>query len=203
MDDVRLVVGLGNPGPEYARTRHNAGFLVVERLAQDWKTAWQVDAKHQVRLAAARWSGARCWLCQPLTYMNSSGAAVSALVGYYHVALERLLVVVDDADLPLGELRMRPGGGNGGHHGLESIERSLGSQAYPRLRLGIGRRAEDDRQIVSHVLGRFSPAESEWFDQVVIRAAEAVACWVQAGIAMAMNRFNGVVPAPTTKTKDR
>lgn len=196
METVRLVVGLGNPGKEYARTRHNAGFMVVERLAARWATGWHSETDPAVRLAQAQRWGLRIWLAQPLTFMNNSGEAVAGLHRYYRLELSQTLVVLDDADLPLGEIRLRPGGGTGGHHGLESIEQHLGTAQYARLRLGIGRPAEDGRQIVGHVLGRFGGGEAEAFVPAVERAADAVECWLQAGLAAAMNRFNGAVPAP-------
>lgn len=199
MENVRLIVGLGNPGGEYARTRHNAGFLLVEGLARRWRSEWTVEAGLQVRRAEGVCEGWRCWLAQPLTYMNCSGEAVAGLMRYYHLAPQQLLVAVDDADLPLGELRMRARGSSGGHHGLESIEAQLGTSDYARLRLGIGRRAEDGRRITGYVLGRFSPADAEVFREVLERAADAAQCWVSAGIETAMNRFNGAVVAPATK----
>ena len=113
---IKLMVGLGNPGPEYEDTRHNAGFLLVERLAEQWRTPWAVERKFQARTARAEREGRRVLLVQPQTFMNLSGEAVGAISGFYRVTPARVLVAVDDADLPLGEIRLRPGGGNGGHH---------------------------------------------------------------------------------------
>ena len=199
METLRLVVGLGNPGREYAHTRHNAGFMLVDRLADMAKVGWRMDAILRARVAEARWGGKRCWLAQPMTFMNASGEAVGALVRYYRLEPEQVLVAVDDADLPLGELRLRPQGGSGGHHGLESIAQHLGTKNYPRLRLGIGRRAEDGRQITGHVLGRFAPEETEFVGALMNRAADAVRCWAEVGIAIAMNRYNGTMTVPGTK----
>jgi PTH1 family peptidyl-tRNA hydrolase len=199
MENLHLIVGLGNPGADYARTRHNAGFLLAERLAGQWGAVWRSEDRFQARLAAADPEGRRCMLCEPLTYMNASGVAVAAVAAYYRVALARLLVLVDDADLPLGEIRLRARGSSGGHHGLESIEQQLGSRGYPRLRMGIGRRAADGRQISGHVLSRFSREETAVFELALARAAEQAACWVAGGIDLAMNKFNGVVAAPETK----
>jgi PTH1 family peptidyl-tRNA hydrolase len=196
MDTVRLVVGLGNPGREYARTRHNAGFMLVDRLAARWRSVWRAEPSREVRLAEARRWDVRVWLAQPLTFMNSSGEAVAAVLRYYRIELSQMLVALDDADLPLGEIRLRPGGGTGGHHGLESIEQQLGTTEYARLRLGIGRRSEDDRQIVGYVLGRFETEEAGVFEPALERAADAVECWLQNGLAAAMNRFNRAAPAP-------
>ena len=139
MENLYLIVGLGNPGADYARTRHNAGFQVADRLAERWRSGWTYEKKFNARLASAQRNDRRVLLCEPQTYMNSSGAAVGLVVAFYRVPLNALLVVVDDADLPLGEIRLRPGGSSGGHHGLESIEQHLGTREYARLRVGIGR----------------------------------------------------------------
>lgn len=201
MENLRLIAGLGNPGPDYAGTRHNIGFVLAERLAAGWKAAWKMERKFRARLATVERAGQRVILCQPQTFMNESGEAVGALARFYQLTPERILVVVDDADLPLGQIRLRPEGSSGGHHGLESIEQQLGSRAYPRLRLGIGRRAEDDREITDYVLGRFSAAERLVITEVVERAAQQVDCWLSEGIAQAMNQFNGAVTAPSDKGK--
>ena len=192
MRDLHLIVGLGNPGAEYAKTRHNAGFLVVERLAGRWQADWAYEKKFNARLARAERGEARALLAKPQTYMNSSGEAVGALVGFYQVPLKRLLVVVDDADLPLGGLRLRPGGSSGGHHGLESIERHLGTREFARLRIGIGRQS-GAREITDYVLGRFSPAETALAERVLAAACDQAECWLSAGIQKAMNQFNGNV----------
>jgi PTH1 family peptidyl-tRNA hydrolase len=198
MEQASLVVGLGNPGAEYVRTRHNAGFLVVERLAARWSAAWRKESRFKARMARADRDGQRVWFCQPQTYMNLSGEAVRKVMDYYQVPLVRLLLVVDDADLPLGELRMRPKGGCGGHHGLESVREHAGAD-YARLRVGIGRRAAAGRQLTGHVLGVFAPDELELLEKVLETAADQVECWVTAGINEAMNKFNGVIDGPGLK----
>ncbi|MGC8988844.1 MAG: aminoacyl-tRNA hydrolase [Verrucomicrobiia bacterium] len=191
MEGCYLIAGLGNPGAAYVRTRHNAGFMVVEELAQRWGASWRMEDRFKARICLVAPEGLRCLLCQPCTYMNNSGEAVSAVVRYYQIGLDRLLVVVDDADLPLGELRIRPKGGTGGHHGLESVVQHLGTHDYARLRLGIGRRPEAGRDITNHVLGAISPEEMPAFQGMVQRAADAATCWLKDGIKTAMNRFNG------------
>ena len=203
MENVHLIVGLGNPGAEYARTRHNAGFQVVERLAERWRAPWAYEKKFNARLAcAARGESRRVFLCEPLTYMNSSGEAVGAVVGFYRVPLTRLLVVVDDADLPLGELRLRPEGGSGGHHGLESIEQHVATRGYARLRVGIGRQG-GAREITGHVLGRFSSTEAALADRVISVASDQAETWVEAGIQKAMNQFNGAVTSPENEGNEQ
>ncbi len=191
MENLYLIVGLGNPGAEYARTRHNAGFLVVERLAERWQASWTYEKKFNARLARAQFKGRRLRLCQPQTYMNSSGQTVGALMTFYQLPLTRLLIVVDDADLPLGGIRLRPGGSSGGHHGLESIEQRLGTRDYARLRIGIGRQ-EAARQITGHVLGKFNSTETASVDTVLNAASEQVETWLEAGIQQALSQFNRV-----------
>jgi peptidyl-tRNA hydrolase, PTH1 family len=199
MANLHLMVGLGNPGEEYARTRHNAGFRLVEELARRWGADWDAGQAFRARLARASWAGRRVLLCQPLSFMNASGEVVRAVADYFEVAPARLLVALDDADLPLGEIRLRGQGGSGGHHGLESILQHLGSQQVARLRLGIGRLAEAGREITGHVLGRFSRAEAARFEQVLARAAGQAECWLEHGLAKAMNEFNGVVDSEEAK----
>lgn len=186
-----LIVGLGNPGGEYAQTRHNAGFLLVERLARVWGVDGRQVDRFEAWVGRVTRAGRVVWLARPLTYMNASGESVGALVRYYRIPVGQVLVVVDDADLPLGTVRMRPEGSSGGHHGLESIETHLGTRTYARLRLGIGRRDDGVRQITGHVLGRFGEAEAEALDRVLAHSVAQVGCWLEDGIEKAMARFNG------------
>ena len=198
MENLSLIVGLGNPGRDYSQTRHNAGFQVVELLAKRWHAAWTTEKKFAARVARAELAGGRVLLCQPQTYMNASGESVGAVLAYYQIELARLVVLVDDADLPLGEIRMRPGGGTGGHHGLESVSQHLGTKQFGRQRIGIGRTVDGRRDIVNHVLGQFSADEKKQLNQVLERAAGQVETWLSQGIQMAMNRFNGVVATEET-----
>jgi PTH1 family peptidyl-tRNA hydrolase len=200
VENLCLIFGLGNPGEEYIRTRHNAGFLVVERLALKWKALdWRTEAKFQARLGRGEFEGKRFCLVEPLTYMNESGLAVARLQEYFKVPLNQVLVVVDDADLPFGEIRMRADGSAGGHHGLESIESHLETRQYARLRVGIGRKTGDGRQIKDYVLGNFAKGEMDLLEKILDRAARQVETWLLAGIAKAMSQFNGVVATPATK----
>lgn len=192
MEAWHLIVGLGNPGAEYAQTRHNAGFMLADLLADRWRADWSHERKFQSRLARVERDGRRMLLCEPQTFMNLSGEAVGALLKYYQLPRKQLLVVVDDADLPLGEIRLRPGGSSGGHHGLESIEQHLGSREYARLRVGIGRK-DARREITGHVLGRMDRRELALMEKVLGRAAEQVECWLAHGLQKAMSQFNGVV----------
>ena len=202
MENLYLIVGLGNPGADYVQTRHNAGFLLVERLAKQWRATWELDRKFQSRVAKTERDGRRVLLVQPQTFMNLSGEAVSAVSGFYRVPPAQVLVAVDDADLPLGEIRLRPGGSSGGHHGLESVEQHLATREYPRLRIGIGRRDAAVREITGHVLGKFGADERELFAQVLAQAGEQIGCWLGAGIQKAMSQFNGPVKSqPQQKDK--
>jgi len=201
-ENLYLIVGLGNPGAEYARTRHNAGFLVAERLAERWRAAWSYEKKFNARLARTERDSRRVVLCEPQTYMNASGEAVGSAVSFYRVALGRLVVLVDDADLPLGHIRLRPGGSGGGHHGLESIEQHLGSRGFSRLRLGIGRQ-DRSREITGHVLGRFNSTEAALMDKVITVAADQVETWLDAGIQKAMSQFNGAVDGADNERKEQ
>jgi peptidyl-tRNA hydrolase, PTH1 family len=199
MDSVALIIGLGNPGAEYAKTRHNAGFMVVESLATRWRAAWKEQGRFLARVAEARWREMKVFLCQPATYMNLSGQAAALLTEYYRIPHNKVLISLDDADLPLGEIRLRPKGGSGGHHGLESVLNHFGTDQIARLRLGIGRPEALSRQITNHVLGRFIRGEDELAARMIERAADQVECWLQSGIEKAMNDFNGVVEMNGTK----
>ncbi len=185
-----LIAGLGNPGPEYTWTRHNAGFRVLEELASGWRVEWRQGGRFRASLARVQRGGRSVWLVRPLTYMNVSGEAVGAVIRFYRVPFPQVLVIVDDADLPLGTLRMRGAGSSGGHHGLESVEAHLGTRDYARLRVGIGRVGEA-RDIAGHVLGRFAAEEVEVFERVLQQAVAQVTCWVEDGLEKAMARYNG------------
>jgi PTH1 family peptidyl-tRNA hydrolase len=191
MDDVFLIVGLGNPGAEYANTRHNAGFLLADKLAAQWKCDWANEKKFRARIAKTARDGKRIFLCQPQTFMNASGETVGALKDFYQVPRARLLVATDDADLPLGTLRLRANGSSGGHHGLESVEQHLASREFARQKIGIGRR-DGLREITNYVLGRFDSAENALLKKVLDRAAAQVETWLDAGIEKAM-QWNGMI----------
>ncbi len=200
MENLHLIVGLGNPGAEYAQTRHNAGFLLVEKLASRWRADWANERKFQARVARADCGGRKVLLCEPQTFMNLSGQTVGALKNFYQLSLKQILVTVDDADLPLGEIRLKPKGSSGGHHGLESVEQHLASREFARLRIGIGR-ADSTRKITNYVLGKFDSSESELLRKVLDRASDQIECWLDGGIEKAMSQFNGVVDSMNEKKK--
>jgi len=183
---VRLVVGLGNPGAEYNRTRHNVGFNVVDLLASEWGLAWQHS-----RSWHALWAkGEKAILVKPTSYMNCSGEPLSAVANFYKIAPAEVLVVLDDLALELGRLRLRTEGGTGGHNGLESIIMHLGTEAIPRLRIGIG--AAPREGAVDYVLGRFFEEEIPVVEKTIEHAADAVKCAIDKGVLSAMNLFNKI-----------
>lgn len=188
---VYLIVGLGNPGRQYAGTRHNIGFLFIDRLAARLET---VFSRVQLRslVTDARYQGKRVLLAKPQTYMNESGVAVGALVKFFKVPLPYLVVAHDDVDLPFGTVRLRPGGGSAGQKGVESIQTRLGTQDFPRLRLGVGR-PPGNKLAAAYVLQNFSRDEAEFLSPLLDRAAEAVMTFVTDGLERAMTRYNGDV----------
>lgn len=195
VNGVKLIIGLGNPGAEYRETRHNAGFMVTDCLAERRKWPWRLEKKFFAEIADGTLDGRRVVLAKPQTFMNLSGKAAGELARYLKAALPDVLVLVDDADLPLGSLRLRAEGSAGGHHGLESVETHLGSRAYARLRLGVARPNQGRRDIAGHVLGCFDHEELAVWKKVLQRAVGQVECWAAEGIAPAMTKFNGTVNA--------
>ncbi len=181
----RLIVGLGNPGREYHDTRHNVGFMVADGLAAEARTRFCSEKAWRAEVAKA----GSVLLCKPQTFMNLSGQSVKPLSQFYKIAPEQILVVLDDMALPLGRLRLRETGSGGGHNGLRSILECLGTQAVPRLRIGIGDQ-DTPGGAVGHVLGRFEPAERTALDESLSRALEGIRCAQERGFAAAMNAFN-------------
>ena len=181
---IRLVVGLGNPGAEYDRTRHNIGFEVVDRLAAEWGLAWQ----HSKSWHALWAKGEKAILMKPTSYMNRSGEPLQAVANFYKIDPREMLVVIDEMALPLGRLRLRPDGGTAGHNGLESIIVQFGTEEIPRLRIGIGAAPVDGA--TDHVLGRFFEEERAIVEKTIVRAAEAAKCAIDNGLLSAMNQFN-------------
>lgn len=184
----RLVVGIGNPGPEYARTRHNVGFRVIDFLAKQLGVKRE-EAKFKGIFATTDLDGLKVGLLKPLTYVNLSGQSVREAVNRLNLATEQILVVLDDAQLPLGKLRLRAKGSSGGHKGLQSIIDALRTENIPRLRIGIGSPPEG-MDMATFVLSPFEPDEEEIIATAIEMAAEAVKVWAKEGIEVAMQRFN-------------
>lgn len=188
---MKLIVGLGNPGLEYERTRHNAGFMAVDRAARRFAPGGVVRSKFNAALLDATIGGERCVLCKPLGYMNRSGESVAQTLNFYKMSAQAdLLVLVDEWQLPLGCIRIREGGGDGGHNGLTDVERALGTQGYPRLRIGIDSPPPGYENPADWVLGRFTDEQAKALEPALDRAVEAVECFATKGLMAAMNRFN-------------
>jgi len=185
---MKLVVGLGNPGPKYEGTRHNVGFATVDLLAKRHGAAWEA-APRGIEAVIARWRAEDVVLAKPLTFMNNSGSAVQALLQFFKIAAPDSLVVFDEAQLEAGRLRVRPDGSSGGHNGLKSVIASLSTEQVPRLRIGVGR-GDGRRDLADHVLARFDPEERETIADAIERAADAAEVFVTDGPAEAMNRYN-------------
>jgi len=197
-----LVVGLGNPGPSYARTRHNAGYLVTDLLAArmsgsaQTSTPWRAHKSGRAQVVEGRLGGMpgkpgpRVVLGRARSYMNESGGPVSTLLAFYKIPPERLVAVHDELDIPLGELRVKFGGGDNGHNGLKSLRKSLGTGDYFRVRFGVGR-PPGRKPTADHVLAEFSAAERRDLDAYVDRAADSVECLLAEGLARTQNLYNG------------
>jgi PTH1 family peptidyl-tRNA hydrolase len=189
----QLIVGLGNPGAKYDRTRHNIGFDVIDAIARSWQISLSENRKFQGLYGEGNGpGGSKIRLLKPLTYMNNSGQSIRAVVDWYKLAPELVLVVYDEMDLPIGKLRLRLSGSAGGHNGMKSTIAHLGTQAFPRLRIGIGsaKDVHPDKNSVSHVLGHFSASEAPVMAEMTQLAADAIVCSLKQGVEKAMNLYN-------------
>ena len=192
---MKLIVGLGNPGRGYTRNRHNIGFMCLSHFAR--KQGIRFDRKRgKARIGVGEVAGEGVVLARPQTFMNLSGQSVVRLVSRFEIALDDLLVIHDDLDLSLGKIRLRRGGSSGGHKGVDSIISSLRSQDFPRLRVGIGRPASDEKYdegtegVISYVLSDFTPEEKQIVTQAISRVSEAILCLLTEGLLAAMDRYN-------------
>ena len=185
-----LVVGLGNPGPKYEWTRHNVGFLVVDELAERANLPVQ-KLKYKALTNTAVIGGRSVLLMKPTTYMNLSGESVGQAARFYKIPPERVLVISDDVSLPLGKIRVRAGGSAGGHNGLKNIIAHLGTDQFPRVKVGVGAPAHPDHEMVDWVIGSFTPDERKVLDQALERAVDAAVCVIEKGVSEAQNRYNG------------
>ena len=188
-----LIVGLGNPGKEYERTRHNAGFRAIDLLAD--KLGCKIDkGKFQGLYGQVNYKGTKLFLLKPLTYMNLSGRSVLQLSAYFHIPPQRIIVLFDDISLEPGRLRIRADGSAGGHNGIKSIIAELGSQAFPRVKIGVGAKAHPEQDLADHVLSTFSAAEEKALSSALERAADAALSILERGVPETANRFNGSKP---------
>ena len=185
-----LIVGLGNPGKEYEKTRHNCGFRALDILAG--KLGCKVDkGKFQGLYGQTNYGGRKLLLLKPLTYMNLSGRSVLQLSAYFHVPPQRIIVLFDDISLEPGRLRIRADGSAGGHNGIKSIISELGSQEFPRVKIGVGGKAHPEQDLADHVLSTFSASEEKALVSALERAADAALCIIEKGVPEAANRYNG------------
>ena len=191
--DPWLIVGLGNPGKEYERTRHNCGFRAIDVLAQ--KLGCKVDkSTFQGLYGPASYNGTKLLLLKPLTYMNLSGRSVLQLSAWFHVQPQRIIVLFDDISLEPGRLRIRADGSAGGHNGIKSIISEVGSQDFPRVKIGVGGKAHPEQNLADHVLSTFSALEEKALGSALERAADAALCIIDHGVPEAANRYNGSKP---------
>ncbi|MEN9518136.1 MAG: hypothetical protein RLZZ381_724 [Cyanobacteriota bacterium] len=187
-----LIVGLGNPEPKYDKTRHNIGFAAIDELAKVWQMPLKENKRFQGEFSeGVVQGGQKIRLLKPLTYMNRSGQSVRAVTDWYKVESRSVLVIYDDMDLPVGRLRMRLSGSAGGHNGMKSIIAHLGSQEFPRLRIGIGK-SDGEKTTISHVLGKFAPEEAKAIEEILYISVKAVELSLKQGIEQSMNRYNGL-----------
>ena len=188
-----LIVGLGNPGKEYERTRHNCGFRAVDILAE--KLGCKVDkGKFQGLYGQINYGGRKLFLLKPLTYMNLSGRSVLQLSAYFQVPPQRIIVLFDDISLEPGRLRIRADGSAGGHNGIKSIIAELGSQEFPRVKIGVGAKAHPEQDLADWVLSTFSASEEKALQSALERAADAALCIIDKGVPETANRYNGSKP---------
>lgn len=186
----QLIIGLGNPEPKYDKTRHNVGFDALDALARRMQVSWSDNRRFQALCGEGRAPhGGKLRLLKPLTYMNRSGQAIRAAIDWYKLPPESVLIVYDDMDLPVGRLRLRLSGSAGGHNGMKSAIAHLGTQNFPRLRIGIGK-SDTDKDTVSHVLGKFSPDETQLMSEVLQLAVDAVEFSLKQGVQKAMSLYN-------------
>ncbi len=182
---MKCIVGLGNPGKEYEKTRHNVGFMVIDLIAKDLNFSFK--KKFNADIAKGIYNGETLILVKPLTFMNNSGEAVRMVTDFFQVAHEDILVIYDDLDLPIGKLRLREKGGSGGHNGMKSIIAHLNHQIFKRMRIGIG---NDKSEVIKHVLGTFSKEEKEILDQVLNKAHKASLDFMKLNYVDVMTRYN-------------
>jgi peptidyl-tRNA hydrolase, PTH1 family len=190
---LKLIAGLGNPGPEYARTRHNAGFWLVDEIARRHGGNFRFEGKHQAELARVRIGGDEVWLLKPMTFMNRSGGPVSSVLGFYKVAPAQMLVAHDEIDLPSGTVRLKEAGGHGGHNGLRDLIAAQGD-AFWRLRIGVGHPGVK-KEVVDFVLTRAGADEQRVIDETIAAGADAIEEMLRAGAQIAMNKLHARPPA--------
>ena len=185
-----LLVGLGNPGDKYDNTRHNVGFAAIDQLAEELRVPVQ-KLKYRALTQTVELGGAKVLLMKPITYMNLSGEAAGEAARFFKIPADHVLVLSDDVSLPVGKLRIRKGGSAGGHNGLKNIIQHLGTDQFPRVKIGVGEKPHPDYDMADWVLGKFAGEDLKTITQAIERAGKAAACYIQDGPDKAMNKFNG------------
>lgn len=185
-----LLVGLGNPGDKYDNTRHNVGFAAIDQLAEELRVPVQ-KLKYRSLTQTVELGGAKVLLMKPITYMNLSGEAVGEAARFFKIPADHVLVLSDDVSLPVGKLRVRRGGSAGGHNGLKNIIQHLGTDQFPRVKIGVGEKPHPDYDMADWVLGKFAGEDLKTISQAIQRAGKAAECYIHDGPDQAMNRFNG------------
>ena len=198
---IKLIVGLGNPGPDYARTRHNAGFWLVEELARRHGGTFRHEPKHQAELARMRIAGDEVWLAKPMTFMNRSGGPVSSILGFYKIAPAEMLVAHDEIDLPSGTVRLKDAGGAGGHNGLRDLISAQGD-GFWRLRIGVGHPGAKN-EVVDFVLTHAGKDEQRVIDETILAGADAIEDMLRDGAQIAMNKLHSRGPAKAVPQKEK
>lgn len=197
---LKVIVGLGNPGAEYARTRHNAGFWLVDELARRHGGVFRMEGKHKAELARVRIGGDEVWLVKPMSYMNRSGGPVSSVLGFYKITPAQMLVAHDEIDLPSGTVRLKEAGGHGGHNGLRDIIAAQGD-GFWRLRIGVGHPGHK-RDVVDFVLTRAGADEQRAIDETIVAGADAIEEMLRSGAQIAMNKLHARPKPPAAKEKE-
>ena len=195
---MKMIAGLGNPGREYEKTPHNVGFVAVNAICQSLKGIWRLEPRFQADVAKISSNGDSLLLVKPMTYMNASGEAIGRLMHYYRIEPSDIIVISDDVNLPPGRIRVRAEGGAGGHNGLSSIIKHVGTQAFTRIRVGVGQSKKNTDSLIGHVLGRITQEDEAPINAAIETAAEAALCAIHESTETAMNRYNAPPPDEAT-----
>ncbi len=186
-----LIVGLGNPGKEYEKTRHNIGFMFVDEVAKSYNAEFKLSKKHQALLAEININGQKHYLAKPITYMNLSGIAVNNIASYYKIPTNEIIIISDDMNLSTGKIRIKPQGSSGGHNGLKSIFNSLGTENITRIRIGIAKNTQIEQK--DYVLGTLSKEELTTINQTISYAPNIILDFINYGVNFIMNKYNGMI----------
>lgn len=194
---MKMIAGLGNPGREYEKTPHNVGFVAVDSICRTLNGDWRIEPRFQADVAKLSCNGEPLLLVKPMTYMNASGETIGRIMHYYRMEPSQVVIISDDINLPPGRIRVRAEGGAGGHNGLSSIINRIGTQAFTRIRVGVGQNKRASGSLVGHVLGRIAPEDDDAVSTAIETAADAALCAIRESTETAMNRYNAPPPGDT------